>query len=86
MLAAIAMEPMEFVFPRKPDAAATLNAVSTVDSERRALIEEIEGIEGATLGEAPMLFRLVLLCGGGICAGASGAMALGLADLFGRLI
>lgn len=86
MLASVAMEPMEFAFPWRPVAPATPIASEVVDAERRALIAEIESVEGAALGRAPVLFRLVLLCGGAMVAGAGGGLVLGAADLVGRII
>jgi hypothetical protein len=86
MLASVAMEPMEFAFPRRPVAPAMPTASELVDPERQALIAEIESVEGAALGRAPLLFRLVLLCGGAICAGAGGGLVLGVADLVRRII
>ena len=91
MLASIAMDPMEFAFSCEPVACATPAALRSTDTrvadpEHEALIRQIESVEGAPLGRTPMLFRLVLLCGGVICAGAGGGLVLGVADLLGRLV
>ncbi len=86
MLASVAMEPMEFAVPWRPVAPATPTASEVVDLERLAMIAEIESVEGAALDRAPILFRLVLLCGGAIVAGAGAGLVLGVADLAGRII
>lgn len=86
MLASVAIEPVQFMHARKPIVRATQSAGRFADPERQMLIEEIENVEGAPLGQVPILFRLVLLCGGVICVGAAGGFALGIAELVGRII
>ena len=78
---------MDIVFARKPKtSAAPPPAARAADPDFQALIEEIERMEGVALSQAPALFRLVLICGAAICAGAGGGLVLGAADLIGRLI
>lgn len=87
MLASMAIAPVDIVLARKPKTSAAPPPVArAADPERRALIEEIESMEGVALTQAPMLFRLVLICGAAICGGVGGGVVLGVADLLGRLV
>lgn len=87
MLASVAIDPIRFAFASaEPTAPAPAKTPRSVSPQQMALIEEIESIEGVALAQSPMLFRFVVLCGSIICAGASGGLILGVADLVGRMI
>jgi len=87
MLASVAIDPIQFAFASAElTAPAPVKVPQSTSPEQTALIEEIRSIEGVALAQSPMLFRFVVLCGGIICAGASGGLILGAADLIGRMI
>ena len=86
MLATIALEPIHFAPAMRVRAPMAESVPVAVDAERQALIDEIRSVEGAPVETAPLLFRLVMVCGGAICLGAGGGLFLGVADLLGKVI
>lgn len=86
MLATIALEPIHFAPAMRACPSAVASVPVAIDAERQALIDEIRSVEGAPVDTAPLLFRLVMICGGAICLGAGGGLFLGVADLVGKVI
>ncbi len=81
MLASFAFEPIVCAGFRIDGGAKAQTEMQQIDPALSPLIEEVRRLEGETVSSAPMLFKLVEVCGFGILGASALGLASGLAAL-----